>query len=312
MLTTLIKLFTGHENTWQVHLRLGISMYQECHQKVFVHLGMRDASMKILREGLPLSDDEPEVQEEVLSFRFLAGSMIWLDIVSSITAGTAPRLLSHHDFALAPNSQTNLGHIMGCKNWIMSLIARIAALHEHKITLILQGSFDCREYRQKSDEISRDIQNGITCGALEGLDISSASTPTSEMKWDAKDLVTQVFAYTASIYLHLVTLGFQLLEDLNETISSTIRMLQCRIPTPLLPALVTPLYIIDAVAREEDESFFRTVFSSPPVVDTALRHRGQILPILEEIWRRGRAAPEFRLEFRWEDCVEMTKDILLI
>jgi hypothetical protein len=242
----------------------------------------------------------------------LTASIIWLDIVSSITAGTAPRLLSLHDFALPANSQTNLGHIMGCENWVMNLIARIAVLHEHKITLILQGSFDCREYRQKSREISRDIQNGITCVALEGLDISSASALTSETKWDDKDLVTQVFAYTAPIYLHLVTLGFQSLEDLNETISSTMRMLQCRIPTPLLPALVAPLYIIGAVAREEDESFFRTAFSSPPVVDPALQHRGRILQILEEIWRRRRAAPEVRLEFRWEDCVEMTKDILLI
>jgi hypothetical protein len=53
MLTTLIKLFTGHENTWQVHLRLGISMYQEGYEKVFAHLGVKDGSMKILREDLP-------------------------------------------------------------------------------------------------------------------------------------------------------------------------------------------------------------------------------------------------------------------
>lgn len=125
---------------------------------------------------------------------------------------------------------------------------------------------------------------------------------------DPPTLVIHIFAYMASLYLHLVTHGFQKLEALDATISGAKRMLQTQISIHLLPALVSPLYIIGSVARQGDEQFFRNIFSSPPLLDPLLKHRGRILPILEEIWSRRQTTPGFA----WKDSLELTYDILLL
>jgi len=117
-----------------------------------------------------------------------------------------------------------------------------------------------------------------------------------------------MFAIMALIYLHLVTRGFQKLEVLDAIISQALTMLRSQLPTQLLPALVAPLYIIGSVARQEDEQFFRTLFSSLPLLDPALKHRERILPVLEEIWSRRRTRPGSA----WEDVFELTQDMLLI
>ena len=249
------------------------------------------------------------VAEEVVSFRFFGGTIIWLDIISSITAGTAPRLLPYHFSVIAPNSQTQLEDLMGCKNWMMLQIGRIAALHEHKIQALQQRSFDCSNFEQTVSEISREVQCGLTQGALEGFSISECDSATMfNTKSDSPMLLTRIFAYMASLYLHVVTYGFQKLDVLDTTISGAVRMLRTRIPVHLLPALVLPLYIIGSVAKQEDEHFFRTIFSSPPLLDPALKHRERVLPILEEIWSRRKTTPGFE----WKDSLDLTHDIMLI
>jgi hypothetical protein len=109
----------------------------------------------------------------------------------------------------------------------------------------------------------------------------------------------------ASLYLHLVTHGFQNLEVLDTTISEAMRMLRSQIPAHILPALVCPLYVIGCVARKEDKQYFRNIFSSPPLLNPLLKHRGRILPILEEIWRKRHTV----LGFSWN---EVSCNILLL
>ena len=158
-------------------------------------------------------------------------------------------------------------------------------------------------------DISRQIQCGLAQLALEAFNISdSDSAANSEPISDPPTLVTHIFAYMASLYLHLVIEGFQRLEVLDTTVSEAMTMLRTQIPTQILPALVSPLYIIGSVARKEDEQYFRDIFSSPPLLDPSLKHRKRILPMLEEIWSKLRTAPLFA----WEDSVELTDDILLL
>lgn len=125
---------------------------------------------------------------------------------------------------------------------------------------------------------------------------------------DPSTLVTQIFAYMASVYLHLVTYGFQKLELLDAAVSGARKILETQIPPHLLRAIVSPLYIIGSVAKKEDEEFFRTLFSSPPLLDPLLEHRGRILPVLEEIWKRRQSTPSMA----WKDALNLTQDLLLL
>ena len=151
-------------------------MYQQGYTENLVRVGLAEKSRTILFEDLSLSEYEPVVAEEAVNFRFLAGTMVWLDIISSITAGTAPHLLPHQFSVFASNSQTKLEDIMGCKNWVMLQIGRIAALHEYKTQALQQGRFDCTEFEQTVGDITREIQCDLTQGVLEGSDPSTLVT----------------------------------------------------------------------------------------------------------------------------------------
>ena len=263
----------------------------------------------MLCEDRPLLDHDNVAAEEVASFRFWTGTIIWLDITSSITAGRAPLLLPYHTSIIASHSQTKLDGVMGCRNLTMLQIGRIAALQEIKIQGLRQQHFDCTELKQSVADLKGQIQCSLAQLALEAVNISERySTAMSEPISDPSILVTHMFAYMASLYLHLVVEGFQNLEILETTISEAMRMLRTQIPTQILPALVSPLYVIGSVARQEDKQFFRDIFSSPPLLDPSLRHRGRILPMLEEIWSKRQTEPLFV----WEDSLESAHDILLI
>ncbi|CAM1509906.1 Fc.00g002410.m01.CDS01 [Cosmosporella sp. VM-42] len=297
------ELFTGHSNAWQAHLRAAMNMYRQSYKNNLAKFGLEEESRKILNEDLPPPENEGMVTSEVVTFRFFSATMIWLDIISSITAGIAPYLLGHHSRFAATDSRTKLEDIMGCKNSVMFQIGRIAALYDHKTRALQQGDFGCTEFEQAVVEISRDVQRGLSQYASE-----CDSVPWFNRRSDPPKLLTNIFRHMASVYLHLVTHGFQKLEALDDSISRVMKLLQTQTSTYLLPALVAPLFIVGSVAREGDEPFFRHIFSSQELLDPSLEHRGKILPILEDIWMRRRV----NSCFAWGDSLELTTDILLV
>jgi hypothetical protein len=282
-----------------------MKMYQAGNRKSLSGFGLAEQSRAILLEDLSLPESEPVVAAEVTSFRFVSGVLVWLDITSSITAGMTPQLHPYHPSVLTSTSQTKLEGIMGCKNWVMLQIGRIAALQERKAEVLQQGHFDCSDFAQTVGDISREIQCGLNQTALEGFNISEVNSAATS---DHTSLITRIFAYMAIVYLHIVTQGFQGLDAINTTISDAMEMLQTQMPIHLLSALVCPLFILGAAARQGDEQFFRDIFSSPSLLDPVLKHRERILPILKEIWSGRQSTPGFA----WKDSLELTKDILLI
>ena len=283
-------------------------MYQKANEKHLSDFGLAATSREFILDDLPFSEYKPGVAEEVTSFRFLSGILIWLDITHSITTGTAPRLLQYHS-VIASNSQTQLEDFMACKNWVMLQIGRIAALFERRTQALQQGHFDCIEFERIVGDISREIQRDLTVESLEDFGISEGESGAMLSTMSDTALVTDIFAYMASIYLHLVTHGSQHLEILDATISKAISILKTQISTRphLLPALVSPLFIIGSVSGQGDKDLFRNIFSSLPLLDPLSKHRRRILPVLEEIWNR-RSTPGFT----WEDALQLTNNILLV
>lgn len=241
-----------------------MKMYQAGNRKSLTHFGLAEKSRSILLENLPISECEPVVAGEVATLRFVSGALVWLDIISSITAGTTPHLLSYHPTVLASNSQIKLEDIMGCKNWVMLQFGRIVWLQEHKTQALRQGNFDCSEFVKTADDISGGSKVVFTQTALEGFNISkNGPTPTFNNLSGQTSLVTRIFTYMAILYLHLITQGFQELNSIAISISEAMDMFQTQIPIHLLAALVCPLFIIESAAMQAEEQFFRDIFSSP-------------------------------------------------
>ena len=304
-----MKLFSVNGNKWLSRLDAAIKVYQNSFEKNLSPFNQPENSSLGSRDDHPLLNRDDVVTQETMVYKFMSGTIIWLDIIAAITLGRSPRLLPHHTSILTSDAETKFEEIMGCENWLMLLISRIAALQEIKIQAMKQEHFDCSELRQNVADISKQIQERVALLNSEMPDVSKIdSTSESPSTLHPSRLVTHIFAYMASIYLHLVLEGFESLETLSTTISEAVRMLQTRIPAQLLPALVAPLFVIGSVAREGGKAFFRDMLSSPPVLNRSLAHRGLILPALESIWIKRQTASFFA----WEDSLELTQDILLV
>ncbi|KIV96457.1 hypothetical protein PV10_00327 [Exophiala mesophila] len=299
------ELFTGHGKSWKAHLTAGINMYHRGSTDDVTRFPLSEPSTTILHQDLPLTVYDPVVAEEIESFRFLRSTLVWLDIVSSITAGTAPRLAPHAFCPITNNSQTRIEHVMGCKNWVMLLLGRIAALHQHQCQARLAGIFDTAQFAQEFSDIDTEMQCGLFKEASGFREV--AGTPCHAIT-DPISFVTYLFARAASIYLHLVKHGFDHLELVSPTVGSTLELIQSNTPSDLLPNLILPFFIVASVAAPPDQQFHRDLFSSPPLLDPVRQHRQTILPCLEEIWERRQSAPKFE----WEHAVELACDIILV
>jgi C6 transcription factor Pro1 len=300
-----VKLFTGSDSIWRVHLRAAINMFQRGRTDQIFHLSLKEEARTILGDNLPLPEYEPVVAEEVINFRFVCCTIIWLDIVQSVTSGSSPHLHHDHSTFLGPNSQTRLEDVMGCKNAVMLQVGRIASLSHRK----LKSSHESVEYEDLVRDIRREIDSVLTHGTLESLKLSNSSYPLFSKTADPSLLVTRLFAHMAAIYLHLVLHGFHMLEAVRPPLSEALRLLSTQVTRDVLPGLVAPLFITGLVATDEEEqNAFRTMLSSAVIQEPLLKHRQRVLACLEEVWSMRRDTPRLS----WQDVLALTSDILLI
>lgn len=270
-------------------------------------LGLTETAETIINNGLPEYNQGPIVRDEVMAFRFLSGTVFWLDIVSAITAGKAPKMLPHHSL-IADSDHINLEKIMGCRNWVMVKLGLIAGLHEKKTISQQQGVFDNNEFDSEVCSLKRDIEGLIAQDQLEGLCFNDAGSCVSFNPAYPPSVVTRAFSYMALVYLHLVGHGFENLDAVDSTANEAIRFLQTSLTAQTLPALVCPLFVIACVSCETTKEYFRNAFSHLTQLDPSYGHRGMIGPVLEEVWKRRCGTPGFS----WSDIVELTRDLLLI
>ncbi|KAH7391752.1 fungal-specific transcription factor domain-containing protein [Pyrenochaeta sp. MPI-SDFR-AT-0127] len=295
------ELFNNHGHAWQAHLRAAINIFLRSERKNFASFGLSKQTRWILSADLGLPEDDPVIAREVVCFRFLSSTLVWLDIASSITMGITPLLLSHHPRILSTGSQVQLRNIMGCENWVLLQIARISELHKTKSSAPKSGQSDPAQLELITSDISLMIQSGLSHMSVRSSSLN-LSLPTYPHA-----VVTQMYAYMAVIYLHLVTNAFERLDLLDSTINSAMKVLQTQLSIQELSTLIGPLSFVGIVSKPSDRHFFLDTLSTPPVLNPFLNHRRHILPILEKVWAT-RGVPGFT----WTECVELLKDILLV
>jgi hypothetical protein len=261
-------------------------------------------STLVIREGRSPPEDSG-------IFLFLCGVIVWLDVVSSITTGKSPRLLSFHPHAVSCSSAIKLENIMGCRNWAILQIGRISALHENKTQALQQGCLDATDFRDQADSIRQDLQSGLAEYSLAALELSSHPNFDGPKLLNPDiNIITRIFTLTASIFIYLVIQGYQLeTQEVRSLVGEAMMILRTKMPAHLMHVIICPLYIIGSVAKGEDEHFFRHVFSSTPILDSSLEHRGRILPLLEDIWRMRDTS---MTGWTWQDTVGLSDRNLLL
>ncbi|KAL3490616.1 fungal-specific transcription factor domain-containing protein [Aspergillus germanicus] len=298
------ELLAGDRSAWMIHLDAAVDMFQKGRRHELLHCGLSQKSKALIQHDMPLghfdpADDGATIVQEVVTFRFMEATIIWLDLIASITSGISPTLFQVQSQTFRPHSPTKLEKIVGCPNWLAIQIGRTADLHARMADAQRLGmQVDCTRARflQDHDSIRDEIQSSL---------VEYRKSPTPGL---SGPVPAMVFPHMAVIYLHLVAHGFQDLDRLGGIISEAMQILRDQVPCNMLSAMIAPLFIIGCVARQDGEQgYIRTVLSSAPVIQPLLKHRSRILPALESVWI-GRQTPCFT----WSDAIRACGDLLLI
>ncbi|CAG9948634.1 unnamed protein product [Clonostachys rosea f. rosea IK726] len=297
------ELFTNHNsNGWQAHLRVLVRLFKHVYTRDLINIGLSDQSRSILMGREELQNHSPEVREEVMGFRTIAGSIVWLDIIFSVTSGGAPSSWPDPLFSNDSACQVRLQDIMGCQNWVMTQIGRIADFHKQ---MTLASEHRCEEYMQIVEAIHNDIQIGLA--NLGPPDLMSPMIDIDSPGPELVVLITYLYAQTALIYLHLILHGFKDFQHVKAPITIVTNYVRRGLKPDFRPALVLPFYICGSVVDEGDRDLFRSVLSGPPLISRSLQHRPRVLQALEEIWSQRQNMPAYT----WHDCLISSSDILL-
>lgn len=257
-------------------------MFRDSFPKQAATLNLTDTLEVISANELEQTYGEGLVTEDVATFRFLCGILVWLDILSSVTGGKIPRLYAFQSQLISATSGIKLEDIIGVKNWVVVQIGTVSALHEWKMHGLGFGALQARDLEEKAERIREVIRDGLAADCLESLGITDAHVPAIYNPL----LITRLFALAASVYLHLVVYGFGTSSPaLEATMREAMGLLREHMPMDLMHAVVFPLYIFGCNAQEADEEWFRDVLGREPVRERSMEHRGKLLPLMERIWR---------------------------
>ncbi|KAL2206910.1 hypothetical protein CC79DRAFT_1370305 [Sarocladium strictum] len=304
-----LEMFTNPNGNWRIHLDGAIEMYERAIKDHIDQADTTKLNLRVLRGELPVEDRLAAAISQVDASRFVGGTVLWLDILASITAGSSPKLLSFHESALGPESSIFLEDIMGCKNIVMAQIGSIANLHAVRNDVSMQGIAACAN----SVAVVQSIETELTA-ALANVPSNDSSFADNMLHGALEDssrniaVVTSLFAHAANIYLHLVLHGLGESEALQDHIAKMMDIFRTQVSTKTLPALMFPLFMVGcAVSTAEGRDFVRSIFALPVLVNPLMKHRLMMLPTLEKIWRELSVR-----QVSWSDALLFSVGMLLL
>ena len=230
--------------------------------------------------------------EGYAALKFVVNWYMWIDALSRISIASkthAPLFNSYrhlHLFNVPITALVQLDQLMGCKNWVMSLICEIAELDHWKKSMQQANSFSVRELVNRS----MTIENRLTSMTSE---IYGPMEITTELinKTERILYITHVFALAALTYLHTVVSGFNSsLPEIRQSVHNTLAALEAVAnPQALLPHVFWPFCITGCIVEPEHEHRVRDLVTRARVVsqDQPTIDRWSLaLLVLENVWNK--------------------------
>ncbi|KAF2640796.1 hypothetical protein P280DRAFT_507397 [Massarina eburnea CBS 473.64] len=232
-------------------------------------------------------------------FRFCAGFLLFIDVIASTALRQSPKLLKYHAdiltemddgiFAIS-DAEVRLSSIVGCRNWVVRSIARVAALEAWKLEQINEKRLSVVEMVGRAEGIAAELRTGILGiqnGAMEsGLGMMEHRAPF-DMRPNPHDSArsTIIWAHAAQLYLAVVVSGWQMSNtEVRANVTRIIELLTT-VPAYQLRAFAWPLCVAGCLALGEEESFFTALVSNQGKVYTA-GALDDVRQIMRRVWQR--------------------------
>ena len=313
--TNCYQLFHGGVSTWQVHLRAASELVLSLHG-ISSNINSRTPTSQHQSASPSQSPDIVKILSDFQSspdnaaLNFFTGAILWFDILACVSTGLEPYLANYHDRLLlsaslpissqgGPSGPIELHTIMGCRNWMMVVIGRIATLKMWRGKCIESGTLDINRVAETAGNIQLEIE--FNCSRiseeLNALREQYSGPPPHHQPQVYKEytalVVTQIFACAGLIYLQTVVSSDPSVLHIQGALQN-IKMAMSLILDPrMFRGLVWPLCVAGCMASSQrDQEFFRNTVESAILDSPRFGNSGQALQILEKSWElqqeRGR------------------------
>lgn len=228
---------------------------------------------KILRE----STSQFLSSSDITALKFFVTGFIWVDILSC-ASGLRTFETDSFDYTSLLNDNTlELHKVMGCHNWVMIIMMKIANLDNQKKTIHLKDTLALQDFLDEATRLQCSLETGIA-------NLLHTRPTVTHLQLDS-NLVTEMFAHAALTYLHVTMSGPN--PNISEIRISVARALSALIllPSRLLFRISWPFCIIACMASPEQETLFREVFQRALMAGEPIGTIWKGLRIVEECWR---------------------------
>ncbi|KAH2237581.1 hypothetical protein KXW14_000957 [Aspergillus fumigatus] len=219
----------------------------------------------------------------------LLGSFISLDIIASASTRRPPFLNIDHAQVLR-NPCISLESIIGCSNSVMGLIFEISSLDRWKEESQAIRKLSIIDLAERGRQIEERLRQ-----ELADMDTLPETSPSllnrsKVLSVPADPDVNRLFALSALIYLHVVISGAHPeLPEIADAVSQVIAVFK-RLwdPRLLQSVLVWPFCVAGCLALEEQQNFFRALFSASEITESTVGTCFEAFRIMEKCWEARR------------------------
>ncbi|KAJ5257139.1 hypothetical protein N7478_013243 [Penicillium angulare] len=290
--------FNGGREKWQTHLRTASGSLSTLLQARLPPLTTPEDSM-VPHSEIEMTTLCPEIE---CAFKFVIGSFIAFDIISSVSTRSSLILNINH-LQVLETFEISLESHTGCRDSVMALILEISLLEKWKkeaqsanklsfVDLVKRG--DGIQGRLRQELAAIEIQThswGVGLGGSSLATSSAIATPNTPTPTHPE--ISKVFILSAITYLHVVVSGpYPEVPEIAESISETVHAFNSLKDPQLLRSLVWPFCISGCLALETHYGFFRGLVSRAGITQHATGVCFEALQIMEECWKTRVTSPE--------------------
>ncbi|EHK20467.1 uncharacterized protein TRIVIDRAFT_134018, partial [Trichoderma virens Gv29-8] len=265
------EVFRGGEHDWQLHLNAVTSILSQLTtENTLIQQDRRhDSQWDQMHEYLNFTDNKDRY-----GLQFLITAALWFDILSCVSTGKAPAL-PYRQWLNIPGLDT--AAVMGCQNWVVTLIGDLAHLDQWKNNSIKVGLLSTRELVFKGQQIESALENGLA-----HLDLNEKGFTDREMNvfW-----VSRIFALAALVLLHTIISGpLPRLPEIQGAVSRTITTLRARPKSCPANGIVWAMCITGSMAQPTVQQSFETCIKEMLADHGRFGNCSTVLRIMRKCW----------------------------
>ena len=211
-------------------------------------------------------------------------AFVWFDTLSCAATGSQPScpgwlLPLLHD----ESGRIQLCKLVGCKNWVISIIMEVAELENWKMECQQNDNLNMRDLALRATCIEQRL-NDYLARNTRAMPFSSEIRQDGGIGLETRS-VTNVFGCAALTYLHVVLLGaYPELPEIRESVQKTIDAFRALRESHWVRNLVWPFCIAGCMAMPPSESEFRTIAHGAKLRGRGFKNFETAAAIVEACW----------------------------